>query len=126
MKKSKQKAIEFAQKELSDQIPEGLECDLKVGDIVTFINEYGVSFEGLRVIGFRCEDWFERKYKKFIFLNTSSYWFPHERNELIKEHYEAKIKTKDNIFVQEIFGRENLIGLIDEFMGKARISITYL
>jgi hypothetical protein len=83
MKTFEEKIAEFKTK-LSDEVPEEFDCDLKVGDTVTFTNEFGVSFEGLKVIGFKFEDWFERKYNKYIYLNTSSYWFPHEPSELEK------------------------------------------
>lgn len=40
-------------------------CDLKVGDKVTYINEYGVKFPGMIVIGFARDDSF---YGRFIHL----------------------------------------------------------
>lgn len=49
-------------------------CDLKVGDTVTFTNDYGVSFHGLKVTGFAKKE--DCEYGRFIFLNTSCYWFP--------------------------------------------------
>ncbi|WP_368640448.1 hypothetical protein ABRZ04_04335 [Castellaniella ginsengisoli] len=61
-------------------------CDLAVGDRVTFTNEFGVSFAGMRVIGFADDDSF---YGKFIHLtgpvHPGAYWFPHGRTELTKE-----------------------------------------
>ena len=47
------------------------ETDLKVGDIVTFTNDYGVVFKGYKVLGF-CEPDNDR----CVFVNSDSYWFP--------------------------------------------------
>lgn len=61
-------------------------CDLQVGDRVTFTNEYGVSFAGMRVIGFAEDGSF---YGRFIHLTGPEHpgasWFPHTRDELVKE-----------------------------------------
>ncbi len=57
-----------------------IECDLKVGDIVTFTNEYDVSFENCVIIGFAKPEHF--LHGRFIHLNTSAPWFPHKRDEL--------------------------------------------
>ena len=59
-----------------------VECDLKVGDRVTFTNENGVSFEGYRVIGFEQDTSF---YGRYIYLDKDSFWFPVRREELKKE-----------------------------------------
>lgn len=63
-----------------------VECDFKTGDTVTFTNEYGVKFEGLKVIGFEKgidPDWMPGK---FVYLNTSCYWFPKSPESLTLEH----------------------------------------
>lgn len=61
-------------------------CDLHVGDRVTFTNEYGVSFAGMRVIGFAEDDSF---CGRFVHLtgpeHPDAYWFPHKREELVKD-----------------------------------------
>lgn len=61
-------------------------CNFSVGDVVTYTNEYGVSFPGMRVIGFADDDSF---YGRFIHLvgpeYPGAYWFPHKPDELIKE-----------------------------------------
>lgn len=61
-------------------------CDLAVGDRVTFTNDYGVKFAGMRVIGFADDDSF---YGRFIHLAGPEYpgafWFPHKPSELTKE-----------------------------------------
>ncbi|MCX8073884.1 MAG: hypothetical protein N3C12_15810 [Candidatus Binatia bacterium] len=63
-----------------------VQCDLKVGDRVTYINEYGVSFPRMLVIGFAHDDSF---YGRFVHLagpdHPGAYWFPHRRDELTKE-----------------------------------------
>lgn len=55
---------------------------LKVGDKVTFTNDYGCKFHGLFIIGIDKDNSF---YGKQIHLNTDSYWFPHSAKELTKE-----------------------------------------
>lgn len=78
--------IDYAAK-LEQTPPEG--CDLQVGDVVTFINDYGVVFPGKVVIGFDTTDHNLMKYGNFIHIDTDAYWFPHKRAELIKESKEA-------------------------------------
>lgn len=56
----------------------GLDTDLRVGNRVTFTNEYGVKFENLEVLGF-CTPEF---YGRCVYLNTDSYWFPCKLEEL--------------------------------------------
>jgi hypothetical protein len=64
-----------------------VQCDLKVGDRVTYTNEYGVSFPRMLVIGFAHDDSF---YGRFVHLagpdHPGAYWFPHRRDELAKEN----------------------------------------
>ena len=68
--------------------PEG--CELKIGDIVTFINDYGIPFPGKEVIGYRdlsteidrAAAW---RPDNIIHIDTDAYWFPHNAGELIKE-----------------------------------------
>lgn len=67
--------------------PEG--CDLQVGDVVTFVNDYGVIFPGQEVIGFDTTDHNLMQYGNFIHIDTGAFWFPHKRSELIKESVEA-------------------------------------
>ena len=57
-------------------------CDFAVGDKVTFTNDYGVSFEGLTVIGFAKDTGL---YGRFIHLDTDCYWFPKKPESLTKE-----------------------------------------
>lgn len=56
-------------------------CDFEVGDKVTFTNDYGVSFDGLEVIGFSDDDTF---YGRFIHLDTDCYWFPVSPDSIVK------------------------------------------
>ena len=67
-------------KQLLEKPP--IECDFKIGDKVTFTNEFGVSFKNHTIIGFDKDDSF---YGRFIYIDTDSYWFPHKPNELTKE-----------------------------------------
>ena len=61
-------------------------CDFKLGDTVTFTNEYGVKFEGLKVIGFEKEIGPDFLPNRFIYLNTGCYWFPKSQESLTLEH----------------------------------------
>lgn len=58
-------------------------CPFSVGDTVTFTNEFGVVFEGRKVIGFSEDTKF---YGRFIHLDSDkqygAYWFPHRPDEL--------------------------------------------
>lgn len=46
--------------------------NFKVGDKVTYTNEYGVFFEGHEILGFSPEDFHGR----FIYLDLDCYWMP--------------------------------------------------
>lgn len=70
------KEAEFV-KTLSTTPP--VECDLRVGDTVTYTNENGVSFEGQTIIGFAEDDSF---YGRFIHLGKDAYWFPVRLSEV--------------------------------------------
>ena len=61
--------------------PEG--SDLKVGDTVYWTNDFGIEFEN-KIIGFNYDGWYQEKYKKFVHLDTDSYWFPHDHLKLSK------------------------------------------
>ena len=61
-------------------------CDFKLGDTVTFTNDYGVKFEGLTVIGFEKEIDPDFLPNRFVYLNTSCYWFPTSPESLTLEH----------------------------------------
>jgi hypothetical protein len=74
--------IEAFAAKLDQEAPVG--CDLKVGDIVTFINDYGVIFPGREIIGFDTTNDLS-KYDRFIYMDCEAYWFPHKVSELIKE-----------------------------------------
>ena len=69
-------------KTLSKISPEG--CDLKVGDLVEWVNDNGVVWKQ-KILGFDYDD-FNKKYKKYVILDKESYWFPldHTKLKLIK------------------------------------------
>ena len=58
--------------------------DLKVGDSVTFTNEYGASFSGHKVIGF-CKPRFDTA--NSVFLDKDAYWFPVPVSSLVKVNH---------------------------------------
>ena len=48
-----------------------IETKFKVGQRVAYVNEFGVIFEDMTIMGFADDDSF---YGKFIHLNTDCYW----------------------------------------------------
>jgi len=57
-----------------------VECDLKVGDVVTFTNEYGVSFEDRVIVGFSSKE--DMSNDRFIHLDKDAYWFANKLSEV--------------------------------------------
>lgn len=47
--------------------------DLRVGDIVTFTNDFGIQFEGHRVVGFADPD---ENGGRSVYIDFDCYWFP--------------------------------------------------
>ena len=80
----RQSVQDMVKNELSPVPP--VECAFKLGDTVTFTNEYGVKFEGLKVIGFEKEIDLDFLPNRFVYLNTSCYWFPKSPESLTLEH----------------------------------------
>lgn len=71
-----------------------VECGLKVGDTVTYTNEYGVKFAGLHIVGFgKTANGMEPTKNhptpgllgRFVYIDTSCYWFPKRPDELTLE-----------------------------------------
>lgn len=56
-------------------------CEFKKGDIVTFTNEFGVSFQDREILGFTEPN----EYGRCVYLDNSSYWFPVKLKELKKQ-----------------------------------------
>lgn len=73
--------------ELLKTPPEGIACDLRLKDTVTYVNSYGCVFHGMEVIGFSVP---EKENGDFIHLDFSeladhagaAWWMPHKREEL--------------------------------------------
>lgn len=63
------------------QVPP-VECSFCVGDTVTYTNEYGVSFPGMKIIGFADDDSLNGR---FIHLEKTAWWFPVKPQELTLE-----------------------------------------
>lgn len=54
-------------------------CDLKLGDVVTFTNDFGVAFSDLKVTGFTpCLE----GHGRFVYLDKDSWWFPVKADQL--------------------------------------------
>jgi hypothetical protein len=62
------KQIDWASKYLTDTPPEN--CGFKVGDVVTYTNDYDVSFEHKLIIGFD-----HKEPERPVHTASESYWF---------------------------------------------------
>jgi len=69
-----------------------VDCELKVGDIVTYTNEYGVSFDNREIVGFSSKEDMLRD--RFIHLDQDAYWFPLSIAELKLAKRVVKTKTQ--------------------------------
>ena len=58
-----------------------LPCEFKVGDKVTFTNDYGVEFHDKTVTGFASTV----EHGRFVFLDIDSWWFPVRPENLTKQ-----------------------------------------
>ena len=58
-----------------------LPCEFKVGDKVTFTNDYGVEFHDKTVTGFASTV----EHGRFVFLDIDSWWFPVRPKNLTKQ-----------------------------------------
>ena len=52
-----------------------------VGEVVTFSNDYGIKFEGNRIIGF-CDPIYPNS--GTVYLDICSFWFPNKPEQLSK------------------------------------------
>ena len=75
LKKDKQDFIDS----LSPDAPEG--CNLKIGDLVEWENEFGVIWQH-KILGFQYGDWYGDQYGAHVILDKDSYWFPHNHATL--------------------------------------------
>jgi hypothetical protein len=64
-------------KKLNKRSP--VDCKFKIGDKVSYTNDYGVTFDGHTVIGF-AED--TGLYGNFIYLDLDCYWYATKPNKL--------------------------------------------
>jgi len=64
--------------------PDG--CSWRVGDMVTFTNDYGVEFGPHEVLGFTLPG--DELHGRFIYLDTDCYWFPVKPESL--RHWENR------------------------------------
>lgn len=76
---------DWVKKENIQVLKELENSDLKIGDIVTFTNEYGVQFENLEILGFRNNTDFMPE--RTVYLDKSSYWFAVKLSEIKKQNY---------------------------------------
>lgn len=70
---------EFIKRELTNRPPEG-SC-FKVGDTVEWKNCWGYTFKNV-IIGFNYENWYNKKYGKFVYIDIDAYWVPYAVSDL--------------------------------------------
>ena len=70
---------DYIKNKLTSTPPDG--CSFKVGDVVDWVNDSGVKWTS-KIIGFKTTGWYHEKYSKFVHLDTSGYWMPHDSNKL--------------------------------------------
>lgn len=58
---------------LNKTAPDG--CPFRVGQLVDFTNDYGVTFRAMRILGFSDHGW-PAEDKRIVHTDCSSYWFP--------------------------------------------------
>lgn len=73
------KRAEFIEK-LFKEPPQG--CGLQVGDEVSFTNEFDVTFDGLKVVGFSGPD----EHGRCVHLDDAPYWFPIDPEDISLTH----------------------------------------
>ncbi|WP_371436300.1 hypothetical protein [Polaromonas sp.] len=67
-------------------------CEFKVGDLVTFTNDYGVVFPDMIVTGFSPTV----EHGRFVYFDASAWWFPVSPASLKKQvHAEDVHETSD-------------------------------
>lgn len=68
-------------------------CIFNKGDIVTYTNDYGVSFTGIEIIGFG--EPIEGRPESFIYLNSESWWCPVASTSLtLEKRYKSESAAK--------------------------------
>ncbi len=65
-------------------------CEFKVGDKVTFTNEYGISFPGNVIVGFATAE--EMWSDHFIYLDNDCYWFAKTPDSLSLSADESEVE----------------------------------
>jgi hypothetical protein len=99
-----------------------IECCFKVGDEVIYTNEYGVVFEGLKVIGFSpIGESYDKE--RFIHLNTDCYWFPNRAKDLQLVQYQIEKSENAKRVLQLMDSCEDGYSRYQEFVKK--VSLEY-
>lgn len=64
-------------------------CPLKVGDLVTFTNDFGVKFHHREVLGIASPEYTKAMFPSCeeirVFIDSDSFWFPDRLSQLTKE-----------------------------------------
>lgn len=72
----------WVQKNNLEVLEEVKEVNFQVGQIVTYINDYGVEFKGLKILGFERPTSKDPLNENCVYLEMESYWYPVKPNSL--------------------------------------------
>lgn len=81
---------------LADVVPDS-PIDLKVGDLVTYTNEAGLSWVNHKILGFDITP----SYKRVVYLDFSSYWFAVEIESLTLQEGYVGLNADDMALIEE-------------------------
>lgn len=82
--------------DLSSVVPDS-PIQLKVGDLVTFVNDYGVAFVNKKVLGFDLTV----EYGRVVYLDYDCYWMPSTLDSLTLQDGLIGVDEADLIIVEE-------------------------
>lgn len=79
-----------------------VETEFKVGQPVAYVNDYGVIFDDMTIMGFADDDSF---YGKFIHLNTDCYWCSVHPGSLrvIDEDGKYEIRSGEVVYEKPVY-----------------------
>lgn len=72
--------------------------EFEIGQAVAFVNEFGVIFDDMTVMGYADDDLFQGR---FIHLNSDCYWFPVRPASLRVIDEDGKYEIRDGEVVYE-------------------------
>lgn len=71
-------------------------CEFEIGEKVAFVNEAGIIFLNLEIIGFAEDDSF---YGRFIYTNSDAWWYASKPSELRKLDANGMCEIKEGEYL---------------------------